>query len=210
MGKVLNDTIAPGVLWTWPFIEDVDQFQNNTIILETTAGTGRNTKDQNMLSAENRFHYTIDPTQGSIALHLSTMSDDNGKTLLEGLMDQSFDAVVGARPASNHMADPEALLSGFADNLEWRLKQNNVPISIDAIELLTLTVGDGTTPYRMPVQLRIRRTKKDGKAGWAIEDMAGPAAIPIESAGHIIKPNTKQPIQDTADAKKDTLVLKLQ
>jgi regulator of protease activity HflC (stomatin/prohibitin superfamily) len=194
MGKVLNDTVSPGVKLTIPFIDDVDQFQNNTIILETNAGTGRNTKDQNMLSSEKRFHYTIDPSQGVIALHLETMSNDNGKELLEELMDQSFNAVVGERPASDHMANPDDLLYGFAENLEWRLKQNNVPISIDAVELLTLTVGDGPNPYRMPVQLRIRRMDKDGQAGWAIEEMAGPAALPVQSRGQVIKPNQEQPI----------------
>jgi regulator of protease activity HflC (stomatin/prohibitin superfamily) len=206
MGKIINDTVPPGVKWTVPLIDDVDLFQNNTIILETSVGTGRNTKDQNMLASEERLHYTIDPDEGVLALHINSMSADNGKQLLEGLMDQSFDAVVGERPASDHMSDPEGVLLAFAENLEWRLKQNNVPIKVDAIELLTLTVGDGGTPYRTPVQLRIRRVDSQGKAGWTIEQMSGPAARPVQSNGKTIYPDSRQPIEsDTIFIQPDSL-----
>lgn len=205
-GKILNDTIGPGVEPKIPFVDKVYELQNNTIILETTAGTGRNTKDQNMLSSEMRLHYTINPKAGVLGLHLKKLGNDNGKEFLENLMDQSYDAVVGERNASDHMADPKALLASFAENLEWREKQNNFPIDVDAIELLTSTVGDGATPYRTPVQLRIRRINKDGTQGWAIEQMAGPAALPVESGGHLVKPSDKQPIKDTVKIK-DSLKL---
>ena len=208
MGKVLNDTLGPGVETKVPFIDHVYEFQNNTIILTTTAGEGRNTKDQNMLSAEMRLHYTIDPREGVLALHIATMSDDNGKELLESLMDQSFNAVVGERPASDHMADPETLLASFGENLQWREKQNNVPISVDAIELLTIEVGNGTDPYRMPVQMRLRRVDNNGKAGWTVEQMAGPAALPVESGGKIVKPNNVQPTYDSSKKKLDTLMMR--
>ncbi len=208
-GKILNDTISPGVVWKMPLVDDVYALQNNTIILETTAGSGRNTKDQNMLSSEMRLHYTIAPHEGVLALHIDAMSKNNGKDLLTGLMDQSFNAVTGERPASDHMADPKTLLSGFADNLQWREKQNNVPMKVEAIELLTLTVGDGSNPYRMPVQLRIRRIDKDGHAGWTVEKMAGPAALPVRSAGQLINPDESQPIEDTAVTRTRTDSLKL-
>lgn len=203
MGKVLNDTISPGVEWKVPLIDNVYQFQNNTIILQTTAGEGRNTKEQNMLSAAMRLHYKINPNEGVLALHIGTMSDDNGKELLENLMDQSFNAVVGERQSSEHMADPKALLLGFAENLDWRLHQNNVPISIEAAEMLEATIGDGANPYRTPLQLRIDRLK-DGKPGWSVKKMAGPAALPVESAGQVIEPSEKQPDQDVPKIKLDT------
>jgi len=208
-GKVLNDTIAPGLVWKIPFVDNVYEFQNNTIILETNVGTGRNTKEQNMLAANMRFHYKINPKKGVLALHIGTMSDDNGKELLEKLLDQSFDAVVGERQSSEHMANPEELLFAFAENIEWRLTQNNVPLSVEAGEFLDATIGDGTNPYRTPLQLSIRRIKENGKAGWTIERMAGPAAIPVESAGKVIKPNDKQPTYDSVKTKSDSLKLGL-
>lgn len=203
LGRVINDTIAPKVVWKYPFVDKVHQFQNNTIILETTAGTGRNTKEQNMLSAKMRLHYRIDPSQGVLALHIKKMSDDNGGELLEGLMDQSFDAVVGERHSSEHMADPQALLIAFAQNFDWRQRQNNVPTSVEAIELLEATIGDGSNPYRTPLQLRIRRTDSKGNSGWIVEQMAGPAALPVQSAGQVIKPR-----EDAINTSKDTLTLK--
>lgn len=199
MGKMISDNLPPGIHFKYPLFDNIYPLRNNTIILETPEGrvntstnyigSGRNTHEQNMMNAEMRLHYQIDRNRGVIALHADTMMDDNGKNLLMELMDQSFNAVVGERHSTEHLADTNGLLRAFSDNLEWRIGQNNVPVRIDAIELLVLRIGDGNNPYRVPIQMRIRRNDADGKQGWTIEKMAGPAAIPVQGAKGMIAPS---------------------
>ena len=70
------------------------------------------------------------------------------------------------------MADPEGFLKGYLANFQWRLAQNNVPVQLDTIELLTMNVGS----LRKPIQMRI-------KANGEVEQMAGPAAVGVPYAG---------------------------
>ena len=203
-GKVVNDSVPPDWHWKIPFAEHIYEFQNNTIIMDAHVGSGKNTKEQNMLSAETRFHYRIDPKKGVIALHIETMGADNGKKLLKDLMDQSFNAVVAERPSTDHLNNVKALLEAFASNLEWRLAQNNVPASIEAVELLEINIGDGTNPYRLPIQMRIKRIDKQGNAGWEVENMAGPAAFPVEQQGKVIYPTERKPTESLNGSTNDT------
>ncbi len=186
-GKLVSDNLEAGIYSKSPIFDTIYELRNNTIILETTAGTGRNTHEQNMLTADLRIHYKIKPEIGSIALQIDNMVTDQGKALLEEVADNSLDSVVGERHSMDHLANPQGLLQGLADNFEWRFRQNNVPAEIDSIELLTIHIGDGGNPYRIPVQLRIRRLE-EGKAGWAVESMAGPAAVSVQQAGSIASP----------------------
>lgn len=195
MGQIVDDRMEPGFEWKIPWFEQIHELQNNTIILEdSSVGTGDNTYEQNALRAEMRLHYQIDTTQGVLALHINTMKNNNGARLLRELMDQSMNAVVGERHSSQVIADKESMLRAFADNLEWRLNQNNVPIRIDSVELLVLRIGTGEQPYRTPVQLKLRRVDEDGQRSWAVESMAGPSVLPVPNADERIQPQPRDPL----------------
>lgn len=147
-------------------------FSNNTIILEETVGEGRNTKDQNSYSARMRIHYKIKPDAGILAFHLDEMKNENGKGLILGHMHKALDGVVGQRSVAESLISPPTVLSEFANQLDWRLAQNNIAIQVDTIEMLEQYVGSTNAGLRLPVQLKIR-------AGGPVESMSGPS-VPVQ------------------------------
>lgn len=167
-GQLITDHMSPGFHGKWPMFEKIYVFNNNTIIMEDTAGKENNTSDQNAFTADLRLHYRVDPKVGLLALQVHNMANDNGQNLIAGLMDQSVNAVVGARPAIDTLADPQGFLKAFMDNFQWRLAQNNVPVRLDTVEYLNANVGS----LRKPIQMRI-------KANGVVEQMAGPAAVGV-------------------------------
>ena len=175
--QVVSDEMKPGLYWTRPILDDVYHFPNNTIIMQGEAGSSKNAADQNTIAASYRIHSRVNPKAGFIALHIDKMKGDGGVEMVQGFASQAVDSVVGNQRAVDTLNDPKNFLKAFVGNLQWRLRQNNVPMTIDTVELLTLSSG-GT---RMPVQLRIR---PDGE----VESMAdiksavGPGAIPVPQA----------------------------
>lgn len=178
--------MEPGFNWKLPLgLEQIHVFPNNTIIIEATGGQDRNTQDQNMLSADLRFHFKHDPKFGLVALHAKTMQNDDGEDILKKLISQSVDAVVGDRHSRETTSDPSAFLKSFGEDLQWRITQNNLPIRFEAVELLSIQIGDGMNPYRTPIQLRLR---PDEETDWVVEQMSGPGAVAVPSAGGLIEP----------------------
>ena len=171
LGEISPDVLSPGLHWQRPFVSQISSYNNNTIILEENVGEGRNTKDQNSYSAAMRLHYNIEPNAGILAFHLADMQEEDGKALLTGQMSKSLNAVVGQRTTAEMLISPEATLKAFLDQLEWRLKQNNIAIKIDTVEMLTQYVGSQDA-LRLPMQLRI-------KPGQDVESMAGPS-VPVQ------------------------------
>lgn len=179
---VANQHLQPGLYWTRPIFDTIYKLKENTIILDLDSigdTSEPNTQDQNILRAKMRMHYKNDPKSGVIAFHVSDMSQDDGKELLTKLLSQSFDAAAGSEKAVGALNDPRKFLFTLADNLQWRLNQNNVAIELDAFELLQFTVGDGKKPLRTPVMLRLKRAE-DGK--WRAEDITGPAIVSAPNA----------------------------
>jgi len=181
MGQLIGDHEAPGPRLKYPLFDSFYPFNNNTIIFEKTAGgTGddpRNTSDQNVFKADLRIHYVVDPSVGSMVLKVDEMEGDNGQSALETYVGQSVDAVVGSRSSIDTLADPNGFLKALLENLKWRLAQNNMPVKLDSIELLSMCVGgcsknDGTDGLRKPFQLRILSNGQ-------VVQMAGPAAIAV-------------------------------
>lgn len=177
-GQLVSDELPPALYWKRPFFDDIYHFSNNTVILEATAGSGANTHDQNALTSDFRIHFRVDPKIGLIALHAKDLSVDNGKAKMTEFMTQSVNAVVGSRDAKDTLGDSSTYLRAFERDLNIRLRQNNVPVKVDTIELLAMKVGI----LRIPVQQRLR---VDG----IVEDMAnpsppmaGPAAVPVPHA----------------------------
>ncbi|MDD5585719.1 MAG: SPFH domain-containing protein [Alphaproteobacteria bacterium] len=182
-GQMVSDNVPPGFYFKYPLYDTIDIFSNNTVIVESEVGavkssgsssenaTELNSSDRNPVSAKIRTHYKVNPAVGSIALKLPEMRGDNGETAFKELENQSFNAVVGSRPAAETLDDPTGFLEAFLVNLRWRLAQNNMPIEIDTIELLSFHAN-----LRKPIQYRI---KSDGK----VDQMAGPAAVSVTHGG---------------------------
>lgn len=168
-GKVQDKLLEPGIAFTYPVLDTIYAFSNNVIILETTAGSARNTQDQNTFSAQLRLHYQIDPNAGVLAFHLDEMGKENGEALVTEQMNKAIDAIVGQRTTGQVLSSHADILKDFVAQLEWRLKQNNIAVKIDTVEYLSANMGAGV---RLPVQLRV-------KPGQAVESMAGPSAVPV-------------------------------
>ncbi len=192
-GQVEPETYAPGPHAKNPLVGKFYDFNNNVVILETSVGSGKNTKDQNSYRADIRVHYNIKPDAGILAFHLNEMGNDDGKQLLIEQLDKSMNAVVGQRTTPESLVTPDDVLKGLLSQIEWRLKQNNIALQIDTIEMLTQYVGDGQTPLRLPVQLKI-------KPGSEVESMAGPS-VPVEHL-MIVKSPAQQPAAPAAPAMK--------
>ncbi len=176
LGQMVATNLKSGFYWKLPIQDTFYILRENTIILEASAGGSRNTKDQNDLSVEMRLHYKNNPKSGVLAYHVKEMANDGGAKLLKGLIDQSVDAAAGYKAAIDSVNDPKTLLFTVADNLQWRLNQNNVAIEVDAIEFNVLKVGG----LRTPVQLRLK-SQADGKS-WGIENITGPATVQMIGA----------------------------
>lgn len=192
MGLLESDHLEPGFYWKKPFFESIDVFNNNTVILPIdSACSGNNTSDQNALTAAFRIHYRVDPRVGMLVLNLPNMRGDNGQSFVSDFVTDSCNAVVGSRPATDTLADPEGFLRAFKGNLSWRLAQNNVPVRLDAIELLTVNVGgsgssnSASSGLRRVFQMRIL-------PNGTVEQMSGPAAVPASSAGNTQNPGNVQ------------------
>lgn len=168
-GQVQPKLLEPAYYGKLPVLDKIYSFSNNVIILETTAGNPRNTKDQNDFSVDLRLHYQIKPDAGVLSFHLEELSDNNGKALLTTQLSNSVDSVVGQLTSQEALAAPADILKHIVPQFEWRLKQNNVAVEIDTIELLSIKMGNG---LRLPVQMRI-------KPGQNVEVMTGPSAIPV-------------------------------
>lgn len=168
LGEVTPVVLNPGLHWRHPFISEIPEYNNNTIILEDKIGDDNNTKDQNPYEISVRVHYNISPDAGILAFHLAEMGTDDGEELLKSQMNKALNAVVGQRTTVETLVSPETVLKAFLDQLEWRLKQNNIAIKIDTVEMLTQHVGG----LRLPVQLKI-------KPGQEVESMAGPS-VPVQ------------------------------
>jgi regulator of protease activity HflC (stomatin/prohibitin superfamily) len=189
-GEVQKDVVNPGWHKKYPLFDKIHTFNNNTVILEATVGDGKNTKDQNGFSAEVRLHYNIDPNAGILAFHLSEMADNNGKDLITEQMSKAMNAVVGQRTTPESLVSPADVLDAFVDQLEWRLKQNNIAVKIDTVEYLTAHVGSSSgstsdTGLRLPVQLKKR-------PGQPVESMAGPS-VPVQHMIITTAPQTFAP-----------------
>ena len=168
-GQVQPKLLEPGYYSKAPALDTIYSFSNNVIILETTAGNPRNTRDQNDFSVELRLHYQIKPNVGVLSFHLDELSDNNGQKLLTKQLSNSVDSVVGQLTSQEALSIPADILKNIVPQLEWRLKQNNIAVEIDTIELLSVQMGNG---LRLPVQMRI-------KPGQNVEVMTGPSAIPV-------------------------------
>lgn len=195
-GEVQKDIINPGMHKKYPAFDKIHTFNNNTVILEGTVGDGKNTKDQNAFSADVRLHYNIDPNAGILAFHLGEMADDNGKDLITAQMSKAMNAAVGQRTTPESLVSPADVLEAFVDQLEWRLKQNNIAVKIDTVEYLTAHVGAGSSNgsdygLRLPVQLK-------KKPGQPVESMAGPS-VPVQ---HLVITPAPQTFAPTAPAPK--------
>lgn len=192
MGQLVDDQLKPNFYFKLPVFDSISVFPNNTIIMHCPkAGDGRNTQDQNVFTANLRFHYAHDPKVGLVALHAKTMQKNNGEDFLQELVKQSVNATVGARRSTDTLADPENFLKAMAENMQWRIAQNNLPMKFMAFELLSMQIGDGATPYTVPVQYRIiPHNDKE----WKIEKMAGPAAVPVQQAGQTVEPSSSSKI----------------
>lgn len=176
-GQLSKDILQPGYYWKSPILDSIYSFSNNTIIMEHTAGSGNNTKDQNPFTATMRLHYRIDPTVGILGMHYKALDIDGGVATLKDYMTQSVNAIVGSRVSRDHLANYDQFLQAFLDNLNWRIAQNNFPIRVDTVELLSAKID-----LRTPVQLRL---KPNGE----VEDMAGPAAIAVPGTRLRTTPN---------------------
>ena len=177
LGEVSPQTLDPGLHWRHPFISEISSYNNNTVILESTVGSGNNTQDQNAYQIVARIHYNISPIVGILAFHLKEMKSNDGEDLLVAQMDKALNAVVGQRSTVATLISPEVILKSFLDQLEWRLTQNNIAIKIDTVEMLTQHVGG----LRLPVQLKI-------KPGSEVESMAGPS-VPVQHLMIMVAPS---------------------
>ncbi len=181
LGQLNSTNLKPGIYGKLPYLEEIYVLNNNTMIWETeNVGTPKNTSDQNSIVADFRFHVKINPKVGSLALTINKVaSERRAENTLKDLQNQALDASVGKFSSSATEADPKAFLERFKANLEWRIQQNNLPIEIDAVELLEMRAGGpegATSGQREVIQLRIRSDN-------TVEEMAGPAAIPVPAAG---------------------------
>lgn len=160
MGAITSSDLPSGPSFKVPFVQSIYTYSRNVIINEFTAGASgngdANTQDRNKLEANMRLHYRIDPTVGDMNFHYYNLSSligqGDGSDYLKTLINDSANAVFGQRSARETLADDDAFIKAFADNLEWRLRQNKVPITIDTVELLNIKATD----YRVPVQKMFR------------------------------------------------------
>jgi len=166
--EVQKELYQPGYYPKRFFLDDFYSFSNNTVIMEAVVGKAGNTKQQNSFSMAVRLHYKIKPDAGVIQFHLDGLRDDNGKKLLTEQMNNSVDALVADTNDDDAMKKAKELLEQFIPQLQMRLKQNNIAVEIDMVELLDIRMGSG---YRKPVQLMIR-------PGQSAQSMAGPSALP--------------------------------
>lgn len=160
LGRMVANDLEPGMHGKWPAFDKIYTFSQNTIISEVSGGANTasihskpNTKDQNFLTANFRFHYKIDNKSPNMALHAESIGGDNGKSLHQSLANDSVNAVVGSQLAVETLQNPEEFLRAFVKNFMWRLDQNQVPFKHDTIELLQLNAGGLTAPVQMRINV---------------------------------------------------------
>jgi len=156
MGAITSDDLPSGIQLKVPFAQSIYTYSRNVIINEFSAGSSgtseANTQDRNKLQANIRLHYRIDPKAGDMNFHYynlsATWGQGDGKSFLTTFINDSANAIFGRRPARETLGDDKRFLEEFYDNLNWRLTQNKIPVTVDMIELLNISATD----YKIPVQ----------------------------------------------------------
>lgn len=190
LGQIDPVKLGPGWYSKKPWRESIWSFNNNVVRREVTVGSGSGvssgssttntssvladliTRDRNPFSVDMRIHYKISPDAGLLGLHLSDMSNSDGISLLKQLADNSTRYLAGQQNALDLLNDPENFLKSFVSDFDMRLRQNNVPVEIEMIELIALNVGGMR-------KITAMRWKSDG----TIESSpAGSAAVPVPLA----------------------------
>ena len=137
--------MQPGFYFhVWPFSYTHD-YSSEVQTIEFGAGGkyfvpwGENTADQNHLHAKLRLNYRVMPDKQKLGYHRwemdNILSKSDGYWMLTRMMNASANAVMGKDNIAKIMANPDQFSKDFYEDLQFRLKQNNVPIEIESIEL---------------------------------------------------------------------------
>ena len=143
LGKVADQTTPSGLYLHLPFVQYVHDYHKEVQTIEYSAGgmrflpLGASTNDQNHLSASMKLNYRVTEDTKQLGYHPWAMDGyilQDGYWILTDMMNQSANAVMGDRPMVETMSDPERFTEEFYEDLEFRFKQNNMPVDIESIE----------------------------------------------------------------------------
>ena len=146
--NVTDANVKSGVHFQIPFVQITHKY--NTAIQKFTfnAGSGRwikwagSTEDRNTLTAKVKLSYKIDPDETKIIYHRWGMrkwfGQDNGYFVLTDLLNDSANAVMGKKPLGEIVADPSTFNKELLNDFRFRVETNNIPITIESIELQSL------------------------------------------------------------------------
>lgn len=144
---VSDEILEPGIHPQVPFVQYTHVYDSRTQSISFNAGSCRfiavcdSTADQNPLIAEVTLNYKVLKDREKLTFHRWAMEGivmQDGYWLLTDMMNISANAVLGKKAMAQNLADPQAFLNDFYDDLSIRLTQNNVPVEIEGLELHSL------------------------------------------------------------------------
>lgn len=144
MGAVAEKTTPSGLYMHLPLVQYVHDYHKGTQTIDVTSGgmrffpSGESTKDKNYLGAEGRLLYRVTEDAEKLGYHPWAMDGyvlPDGYWLLTDMMNQSANAVLGNRSLAGTQSNPELYAEEFYEDLDFRLKQNNVPVEVESYEL---------------------------------------------------------------------------
>jgi len=120
--------------------------------LPLTADTG----DQNLLIANMALNYQVVPDVQKLTYWRWEMRDwgaPDGYWVITGFLNDSTNAVLGRQPMAATLSDPSSFTRDVYKDFLLRLKQNNVPVYVESLELQSFTtsrfVPTKTRSYRV-------------------------------------------------------------
>jgi regulator of protease activity HflC (stomatin/prohibitin superfamily) len=145
LGSVTSkEALPPGLYFHLPFVQYTHSYQSGVQKISFNAGCGRfnpfvdSTADQNELMAQVTLQYKVTPDIAKLSLHRWSMDGwmmADGYWLISGMMNDSANAVFGKRTMAETIANPARFAAEFAEDVKFRLEQNNVPVEIESIEV---------------------------------------------------------------------------
>ena len=142
--KFSSEIREPGITLQIPFFQFTHNYMANTQKINFNAGSCRflpmckSTLDQNALTADISLNYRVLPNAEKLSFHLWEMDGfitKDGYWLLTRMLNDSTNAVMGKSTMTQLLAAPEKFLKDVKEDFAFRIKQNNIPIEIESLEM---------------------------------------------------------------------------
>jgi hypothetical protein len=142
--KITSGILQPGMHPQFPFFQFTHHYESGTQRIEFDAGGCRflpfceSTNDRNSITAKVVLNYKIQQDANKMALHRWSMDGfvfQDGYWLLTRMLNDSANAVLGKQAMHQTLANQADFLKALYEDFSFRLKQNNVPVDIESLEL---------------------------------------------------------------------------